>query len=85
MMLIKDQNKVKALCTTSVTFYSIEQDRFFDLVKNDEKCYKNLQGMIKTLQKVPAADRILDFIHIKRRIKLASGEYIEGPEAVRAS
>lgn len=86
MVLIKGQNKVKAVCTTSVILHSIEHGRLLDLIKNDEPCFRNLESVIDKILKVPEADRFLDFIQIHRCLKMAaSSELVTGERAVRAS
>ena len=61
MVLNGDHNKVTAQCSSPVQIYSIEKERFFDLVKNDADCFAKMESIHKELVKVPAADRILDF------------------------
>ena len=85
MFLVADENKVTATCVSACQIFTIDRSRFTELVVRDPKLLRNLLSLVKEMIKAPAIDMTLDFVHVKDRIDLPSGDVLEGEEAQRAS
>ena len=85
MFLVADENKVTATCVTACQIFTIDRTRFTELVLRDPKLLRGLLDTVKELIAAPAIDLTLDFVQVKDRIELPSGDVIEGETAMRAS
>lgn len=83
-MLIEEEVKVQAVCTEPTVLFTIDRERFTEIVMKDKDLItvliKEVDEMIESSQ-----SRVLDFIEVKYVIDLPSGETLTGEEAIRAS
>lgn len=84
-MLVSDLNSVTAICVSHVIIYTIDRKLFTQLCTMDVQLMRKLIRLQDELLDKQTEERTLDFIQIKRQIKLPTGKKIFGEEAMRAS
>ena len=82
--LVADENRVNAVCATQTQIFTIDRDRFTQIVQKDNELFKKLLNIVKKMLESPASDLTLDFIQVKHTIELPTGEIISGQQAIKA-
>ena len=63
--LVADTLKVNTLCVTAVHIYSIERERFTDIVQKDPVLLQRLLSIVNQMIDSPTIEKTLDFIQVK--------------------